>query len=373
MIYLDNAATTFPKPDVVYEALDRANRSAFNAGRGAYNASVEAYGLMEKTRALIGEVLDVSKSSVYFSSSATEALNQIIFGIPFKEGDVVYVSPFEHNAILRPLNLAVETKGILIKVIPFNTETWEFDRDKFRKEVLMNNPRAVFVSQVSNVTGYILPYDEIFNVAKECNSLCILDAAQAFGVIDIDASKIDYVVFAGHKSLYASFGIAGFIKLGLDVLDVYKAGGTGSDSLNLKMAKNGNERYEAGSANIVAIAGLKAALQWRRTVDTYDHIFNLSKYLTSRLREISSVRVIAPDKITPFGVISIIVEGYSSVDVGVILNDEFDIAVRTGFHCAAFAHVFLGTINSGGTVRISLNYFNTEQDVDQLISALETL
>ena len=197
MVYLDNAATTYPKPEVVYRALDEANRTlAFNAGRGSYKESSEAFQLIEKTREKVGSIVGKDKSSVIFASSATEALNQIIYGLSLKEGDTVLVSPFEHNAVMRPLHLLEKNIGIKIEQIPFCLDTWELEIEKFQSIVALRRPKAVFVSQISNVTGYLLPYKEIFEITSE-TAINVLDASQGFGIVPIkDKKNIDYVVFA---------------------------------------------------------------------------------------------------------------------------------------------------------------------------------
>lgn len=376
MVYLDNAATTYPKPEVVYRALDEANRTlAFNAGRGSYKESSEAFQLIEKTREKVGSIVGKDKSSVIFASSATEALNQIIYGLSLKEGDTVLVSPFEHNAVMRPLHLLEKNIGIKIEQIPFCLDTWELEIEKFQSIVALRRPKAVFVSQISNVTGYLLPYKEIFEITSE-TAINVLDASQGFGIVPIkDKKNIDYVVFAGHKSLYASFGIGGFVFMRNDKLCVHKAGGTGSDSLNMDMGERGFLKYEAGSPNIVAIAGLNASVSWLEIEDVFNKERVLFEYLSDQLRSLKKIHIYAPEKHEDslFGVISFSVEGYTPDDVGTILYDEFGIAVRTGYHCAPLIHDFIGSKGRGGTVRVSLGAFVSQKDIDLLIEGLRSL
>ena len=376
MVYLDNAATTYPKPEVVYRALDEANRTlAFNAGRGSYKESNEAFQLIESTREKVGSIVGKDKSSVIFASSATEALNQIIYGLSLNEGDTVLVSPFEHNAVMRPLHLLEKNIGIKIKQIPFSIDLWELEVKKLQSLVALECPKAVFVSQISNVTGYLLPYKEIFEVTSE-TAINVLDASQGFGIVPIENKKnIDYVVFAGHKSLYASFGIGGFVVMHNDTLSIHKAGGTGADSLNLDMGESGFLKYEAGSPNVVAIAGLNASIDWLKKEDIFNKERILFEYLCKQLRAVKKIHVYEPkgQKELLFGVISFSIEGYTPEDVGIILFDEFDIAVRTGYHCAPLVHDFIGSKGRGGTVRVSLGAFVTQKDVDLLIEGLKSL
>lgn len=375
MIYLDNAATTYPKPDELYVALNNANKLfAFNAGRGAYNAAKETALMINEARAAVADFVSLSADTVSFESSATEALNIIINGISFNSGDTVYISPFEHNAVIRPLYNIKKDIDINIEVIPFDKKTWELDIKKLSDMFALKKPKAVFATHVSNVVGYILPYNKIFELSKKYNAINVLDSAQSFGVLNPIINDVDFIVFAGHKSLYASFGVAGFINVNNEVLKVTKSGGTGSDSLNHDMPTMGNTRYEAGSHNSVAIAGLLESTKWLKKSDIYKKEKELTDYLINELKKISKIKVYLPcDMNQVFGVISFTVSGYSPSDIGSILNDEFDICVRTGYHCSPLIHDFIGTTDSYGTVRISLGAFNNKNDIDSLIDALETL
>lgn len=375
MIYLDNAATTYPKPEQVYIALDTANRNAFNTGRGSYKCAREASDIKEAVREKILQLNNIKNGKVVYTSSATMALNNLIFGINLKENDNVYISPFEHNSIIRPLEELKKRIGINIEILPFDKITWEPDYEKINDMFALHNPSAILLSQVSNVTGYLLPYNKIFELSSKYNSINILDAAQGYGVVSIDnRDNINYIVFAGHKSLYASFGIAGYVKLKDDRLKTNIFGGTGSDTMNPNMPNTIPDGYEAGSPNIVSIYGLNESISWLNSVNIFEHEKKLTDYLLNRLSELKKVHMFLPDdKKKIFGVVSIGIDGYSSDDVGSILDDEFDICVRTGYHCSPLVHDFLGTLEYNGTVRISLNYFNTKNDIDLLIEALKSL
>lgn len=375
MIYLDNSATTYPKPEEVYQALDHANRDlAFNAGRGSYSVAQKVFGMIEETRGMIADLVHTDSENVCFQSSATDALNIIINGMEFNEGDHVYISPFEHNAVVRPLYNLKDKHNLNIHVLPFDEETWQVDTVKMDDLFALYPPKMVILSHISNVTGYILPFGLIFAHAKCYNAVTVLDGAQAFGVINPDPENIDFLIFAGHKSLYASFGIAGFINLGNVHLRVTKSGGTGSDSLNHEMPEYGHGRYESGSMNSVAIAGLNASLKWLKTVDVYNHEKELTEYLINALKPISKIKMYIPSNFCElFGIVSISVDGYLSEDVADILAEEFDICVRSGYHCSPFVHEFIGSLDSLGTVRISMGAFTTKEDVDELIEALRSL
>ena len=375
MIYLDNAATTYPKPECVYETLDRANRTmAFNAGRGSYKEAREVAKMIDETRRMVADLVHSSADKVYFESSATEAMNIIINGLDLKQGDTVYISPFEHNAVVRPLYNLKEKIGINIMILPFNKVTWEIETDKMNDMFAMNAPKACFLTHTSNVTGYILPIGTIFEQTRRYNCINIADCSQSLGVLNPDVTDIDFVVFAGHKSLYASFGVAGFINLTNTVLSVYKSGGTGSDSLNVRMPEDGSQRYEAGSLNAVAITGLHESILWLKKNDVLKHEKELTDLLIHSLQSIDKVKLYLPeDKEKVLGIVSFNLEDYHAGEVGEILAEDFGICARTGFHCAPFVHNFIGSLDDGGTVRISIGYFNTKKEIDLLINALEEL
>lgn len=375
MIYLDNAATTYPKPEEVYQALDKANREfAFNAGRGSYAAAKKTFDLIQQTRESLADLIHVLPDTVSFESSATEALNIIIHGLDFKDGDTIYISPFEHNAVVRPLYSLKEERNISIEILPFKKDTWDVDTVKMNNMFALHKPVAVFVSHISNVTGYILPYQEIFIASEKYGAVNVLDCSQSLGVVNPDPSNTDFIIFAGHKSLYSCFGAAGFYNLKHRKLKVIKSGGTGSDSLNHKMPEDGPGRYEAGSINSIAIAGIKKALEWLYNNNVQQHEAVLTAYLIAELRKLDKVHIYIPcDASRVIGIVSINVDGYSPSDVGAILAEEYDICVRTGYHCSPFVHEFIGSQDCLGTVRISMGAFNTKEEIDVLISALQTL
>lgn len=374
MIYFDNAATTFPKPEEVYEAVNYANRNyAFNAGRGTYDAAHKTLEMINETRQLVGDLVGVSGETISFESSATEALNIIIYGLGLEEGDTVYISPFEHNAVVRPLYNLKKSRHINIEILPFFKNTWEFDEKRANDLFAMKKPKAVFASHISNVTGYILPFEKIFDLAKKYGAYTVLDCSQSLGVVNPSIANTDFIVLAGHKSLYATFGIAGFMNLTGVRLNIVKSGGTGSDSLNHEMPENGNVRYEAGSINSVAIAGLNQSLKWLAKNNVFQHEKELTDYAILEFRNLSDAHLYLPENTKNIlGIISLNIEGFSPSDVGTILNDEYGICVRTGYHCSPFVHDFIGSLDSNGTVRISFGAFTEKTEIDQLVNALKT-
>ncbi|MCI9663315.1 MAG: aminotransferase class V-fold PLP-dependent enzyme [Lachnospiraceae bacterium] len=377
MIYLDNAATTFPKPDVVYVAMDKMNREgAVNAGRGSYKLAQEASKLIEETKDLLRRLIyaDIS-ASVIFAPSVTIAMNQIVNGLRLRDKAVVYLSPFEHNAVARSVHELAKKKRLIVKEIPINSDL-EIDLEKMKYEFAKDKPEAVFCTHVSNVTGYILPVKEIFEESKQYDSVTILDSAQSMGLVEIRSNliKADIIAFTGHKTLYGPLGIGGFINISGIPLDVFISGGTGSDSLNLEMPDGKESRYEASSCNIVAVAGLNAALKDIDPVFCKKREKELSDYLIDKLSSMKEIKVYLPgNRMQHVGIVSFAVGGLNSEDIGTILDEDFDIAVRTGYHCAPLIHKYLRDSGTLGTVRVGLGQFSMKDDIDKLIMGLREI
>ncbi len=378
MVYLDNAATTFPKPEAVYQAMDEINRhGAVNAGRGSYRAAREAATLIADTKDRLAKLFrSENRADIVFTPSITHAFNQIINGLDITETMTVYLSPYEHNAVARTVEAVSKKTGCTVKFLPVTDDTLTINLEETEYLFHQKSPDIVIMNIISNVTGYRLPVEAVFRKAKQFRAITIADAAQAAGLIDIDMNHFfaDILCFAGHKTLYGPFGIGGFaINRQMKLKQVF-TGGTGSNSLNLSMPEQGAQRYEAASSNIIAIAGLHAALMELNQKEHEKKIREMTGYLISKLQEIPAVTLMGiPDPKTCYGIVSFVVEGYDSNEVGSILDDEFDIAVRTGYHCAPFIHKYLNDMEYGGTVRVGIGMFNTKMEIDRLAEALESL
>ncbi|MBU5269222.1 aminotransferase class V-fold PLP-dependent enzyme [Clostridium sporogenes] len=380
-IYFDNAATTFPKPEIVYKTMDEMYRNiGVNAGRGSYKLARKASDIISDTRKEISNLINFKNSNrVIFSPSATHAANQVINGLEWDEFKTVYVTPFEHNAIMRPLYYIKNKYNINIEIIPFNEQTLELDYEKMKQKFSRKYPDYLFLSHVSNVTGYILPIENIIKEAKKYDAVITLDIAQSIGVIDIDIEKLgaDFLIFAGHKSLYGPFGIGGYIDNSNIILNEFIVGGTGSDSLNLKMPDEYPNKYEAASHNIYAICGLNAAIKWINNTgskEIYKKESELTKKMTEELKKVKKIRMYLPNNLEKhLGIISFNLEDYYPDELGQVLDEDFNIAVRTGYHCAPLIHDILNTRNIRGTVRLSLGYFNTLGEIDTFIEAIKEL
>lgn len=378
MVYLDNAATTFPKSERVYQAMEETGRRlGVNAGRGSYALAREAAALISDTRQKLLQAAGASgPSEAVLTASATLAFNAIIGGMDWNREDVVYVSPYEHNAVIRTLAGYRKKYGFTIQELPVFRESLEMDLDKTAYFFAKQPPTYLFLNMVSNVTGYILPAEKLCALAKQYKGMVVLDGAQALGSVPVDLrnTDADFLVFAGHKALGGPFGIGGYLNLGQHRLRHVFYGGTGSNSLDAEMPE-GIEGYEPGSPDIVAVAGLHAALE--EISDPALRQENRMKeqkktdFLVRQLSRIPGLTLYsAPHAEKQTGILSVNLEGYRAGEVGKLLDEDFDIAVRTGYHCAPLIHSHLGDEMFGGTVRISIGRFSTEEEIQKICDAL---
>ena len=371
--YFNNAATTFPKPEEVYCFVDKFNReSGVNSGRGQNNSASK---LTQDTRNLMLELLHCPAKKVVFTPSATEAINVILQGLSLSDNYTIYISPFEHNAVTRVLNHLQGLYKLNIITLSVNEKGLTYDLEKIKYQFAENKPNIVIISHASNVCGVVAPINDICTMSHQYGSINVIDMCQTAGLIDTDLSSniYDFVVFAGHKTLYATFGIAGFICNGDIKPKPLIYGGAGIDSANPNIPDTIPERYEVGSQNTMAIAGLYAALNWIKKTGV-DRIYAKEKEnynkLISILSKYDNIKIITHSEATEtVGVVSCIFDGYSSDNIGQILSKQ-GVEVRTGLHCAPSSHRFLGTFPAG-TVRFSVSYFNSGDDFVKLRQALD--
>lgn len=377
MAYFDNAATTFPKPDSVYEFMSEFYKnSGANAGRGNYGMAQSAGALLKDTRKRIQELLHCPVKQVVFTPTATIALNIIIQGLIKKGMKNIYISPFEHNAVTRTLHYYEQSGAI--KVVQLHVQKdLSYDLLRIRYQFDDVKPDAVIVSHGSNVIGLVAPVEEIFAIAKDYDAITVADMSQTAGLVDtnVGLNTIDFAVFAGHKTLYGPTGISGFVMKPDIEMPAVIFGGTGFESANQDMPQSLPERYEMGTGNIVGIAGLNAALKWLAE-EGLDKIWKKEEEHRKRLLDILQgydfLRVVGNNTQQKFvGIVSCVMDGISSDSAGGIF-DRYGIAVRTGLQCAPLAHQFLGTYPAG-TIRFSVGYFTSDDDFEALERALEEI
>lgn len=371
--YFNNAATTFPKPKDVYSYMDTYYRQfGTNSGRGGINTGNK---LIEETRNLIKELFHCPNKKVVFVPTATEALNIILQGLSLSNNFNIYVSPFEHNAVTRVIAYLQTIYNLNVRELEVEKSTLKYDLEKINYQFSEYKPNVVIISHASNVCGVIAPIEEICAMSKRYGAINIIDMCQTAGLLEIDLSHdiYDFNVFAGHKTLYGPFGIAGFVCSGDISLKPLIYGGTGVDSANTTVPETIPERFEVGSQNILAIAGLNASLKWIKTIGI-KNIFAKEKEnhkrLISLLLKYDNIKIIGVSIINEcVGVVSCVFDGYSSDNIGLILS-EHGVEVRIGLHCSPNAHKFLNTFPEG-TVRFSVSYFNTDEDFEVLKDSLD--
>jgi glycine hydroxymethyltransferase len=377
MAYFDNAATTFPKPECMYDYMNQYYRNNGGSyGRGENEFSSSAKGLVEQTRLSIQRLLHCPAKQIIFQPSATVSLNVIIQGVISNGATNIYISPFEHNAVTRVLH-HYESEGI-IKVHTLTVSkdlTFDLQRIKFQFDDV--KPDFVIMSHASNVFGVITPFEQVFAMAKKYGAITLLDMAQTAGLIDADLGQdiVDFAVFAGHKTMYGPTGISGFVMNPSYKLKPVLFGGTGFDSANQDMPSALPERFEIGTMNSQAIAGLFSALKWIEETGVqviYEREKENRKRLIELLTAYDFLKVIGDSpKAEYVGIVSCIIDGISSDTAGQLFAER-RIAVRTGLHCAPLAHKFIGTFPAG-TIRFSTGYFTTDDDFAELRQVLDDL
>jgi cysteine desulfurase/selenocysteine lyase len=377
LIYLDNAATIFPKPRPILEAmLETYSRMGVSPGRGSYDLAVEAEELVGQTRKKLARFFGApDPDRVIFASNATDALNMAMQGL-FEPGDHVVATRLEHNSVLRPLHHLRQRGLIEYDLVPFDSRGF-VDPEAIAKAVRANT-RLVICCHASNVLGTVQPISDIGRVCNERKVPLLIDAAQSAGVIPIDmgAWHLSAVAFTGHKSLLGPTGIGGLvIHPELDIQST-RFGGTGVDSKNLVHTQTFPHRLEAGTINLLGVIGLSKGLDFVMA-EGLNTIYHRETELLTRLRDglsvLDSITLYCQEDLTEhLGIITANMEGIEPGDIGAILDADFGIAVRSGLHCAPLVHETLGTYPQGG-VRFSIGPFNTDEEIDRTIEAMDII
>ena len=377
MAYFDNAATSYPKPECVYQQMDEFYRqSGGSAGRGGYALAKSAKGIIDETRSLLTELLHCPAKQVIFTPTATIALNMIIQGVILKGAKNIFITPFEHNAVTRVLHHFEQAGQIKVNELVVTPEL-EYDLEKIRYQFADTRPDFVVMSHASNVIGLITPVEQIAQLAKAAGAVTLIDMAQTAGLVDINVGleSIDFAVFAGHKTLMGPTGISGFVMNPSFYLPPVLFGGTGYDSANQNMPDSLPERYEMGTLNTVGVAGLNAALKWIKDygINTINAEESQKWHLLLRiLSKYDFLKIVGyvPER-KYVGIVSCLMDGVSSDSAGSIFSER-RICVRTGLQCAPKAHQFLGTYPAG-TIRFSVNCLTNGNDFGALEEALEDI
>jgi cysteine desulfurase / selenocysteine lyase len=386
-VYLDNAATSFPKPNSVYDAVDRYQRDCgVSIGRGAYREAVASQRMLDQCRQRAALLLGAEgPDRIVFTYSGTDGLNMALSGL-CHPGDHVVTSELEHNSVLRPLRWLSETRGVEVTFIAPRA-SGRIDPIDVRA-ALRPQTRLVAIQQASNVTGVVQPIVEIGEIARANGSLMLVDAAQTAGHLPIALSQmpVDLLVCPGHKGLLGPLGTGlVYLRPGLEQqLDCYRLGGTGTQSEDDRQPKQMPERYESGNHNAPGLAGFNAALAHLQS-ETVEQVRRVESELTGRLveglRSLANITLYGHasrerclDESAPHvGVVSFNVTGLAPHEAASILDDSFGIQARAGLHCAPGVHRWLGTFVGGGTIRLSVGPFITVADIDHTIASLREL
>ncbi|MCP4129791.1 MAG: aminotransferase class V-fold PLP-dependent enzyme [bacterium] len=378
MIYFDNAATSWPKPEETIRAINNYNDAVGgNPGRSGHRLSIEAGRVVFNTRELAAELLGTGDVfQVCFTGNATEALNTQVFGL-LKPGDHVIASSMEHNSVMRPLR-SREGQGLEVSIVQCSP-TGELDPADI-VPLIKKNTRAIFLTHASNVTGTIMPLVEVGKIAREHNACFCVDAAQSAGIlpINVEEMNIDLLAFTGHKSLWGPQGTGGlYIRKGLEKeIRAMALGGTGSKSEFEEQPDFMPDKFESGTPNAIGLAGLGAGIRLVLDIGV-DAIRKKEAALTGLflegIKDISGVTVHGcADAAKQTSVVSFSIEGAAPSEAALELDEKYNIMSRPGLHCAPSAHKTTGTFPRG-TNRFSFGYFNTEEEIKTAIKAIQTI
>ena len=379
-LYMDNAATSFPKPRAVLDAMVRyATELGASAGRGAYHEAVETGALMNECRRRLNRLFRGERPEHFvFTLNCSDALNLAIKGLidPSRKNHAI-CTHIDHNSILRPLH-ALEERGWVEQTrVPVDGATGLVDPDEIRRAIRPDT-RLIAVTHVSNVTGTVQPVREIGRVAREAGVPFVVDAAQSAGhlPIDVQADGIDLLAAPGHKALLGPLG-TGFlyIRPGLEkILRPIKEGGTGSVSEQAVQPDFMPDKYEPGSHNAIGILGLSEGVKWvlDQTVEKLaEHDLDLTRTFLEGVSDVDGLTYFGPQGVRHrVGVFSVRVEGYDPHELSAVLEGTYGILTRSGIHCAPLAHGAIGTACRGGTTRLSFGPFLSRQDVKYATDAL---
>ena len=376
-IYLDNAATSYPKPREVVDAVcDFMINNGTSSGRGSYQKAMESDFLIYNARKEIGSLFNFDDpKKVIFTSNVTEALNMAIRGI-VKSGDNVITSSLEHNAVWRCLKTLEKEINISITKIKANN-FGETDIEDLKQNIKDNTSLIVF-TQASNVLGTIQPIKEIGDIARKHKIPFLVDAAQSAGVIPIDVKKdnIDILAFTGHKSLLGPMGTGGLIINCEYNINPLKVGGTGGDSSYEYQPNYYPNKLEAGTLNVSGIVGLSEGVKFIKNkglINIHNKEKELVKYALDKLKTVKNIEIYGPkDSEKIVGVISFNIKAVAPEDIAYELDNKYNIMVRSGLHCAPNAHQIIGT-KEIGALRIGIGYFNEKEDIDKLVKALNEI
>ena len=376
MSYFDNAATSYPKPDEVYSVLiETMKNMGGNPGRGSHRMALDAFRAVYETRVKLAKLFNIDDPlKIAFTQNATMSLNLAIKGV-FKPGDHVITTSLEHNSVLRPL-FSMKDEGKIELTIVEADGQGVISLDDI-EESIKENTRAIVITHASNLTGTIIPIKKVGEIVKKHDLLLVVDASQSAGVLEIDVKdmNIDILCFTGHKSLFGPQGTGGiYLKEGVEITPLME-GGSGSYSKLSRQPQEMPDLLECGTLNAPGIAALGAGVDFIMKTgmeNIREHEDDLTEAFIKGLQKIDKVRIYGPEtgKRTP--VVALNIGDIDPAELSALLDEEYDIAVRPGMHCAPLAHRSIGTYETGA-VRFSFGYFNTTKEVSEAIEAIKEI
>ncbi|MDQ2086173.1 aminotransferase class V-fold PLP-dependent enzyme [Herbivorax sp. ANBcel31] len=377
MIYLDNAATSYPKPKSVYEKmLSCMKKYCANPGRGGHKMALDSGRAILKTRQIVADFFNIKNPmQIVFTKNATEAINIAIKGV-LKEGDHVIITCMEHNSVIRPLKSMEKDKNIQLSIVKGN-EFGEIDAEDIKKS-LKENTKLIVSTLSSNVNGIIMPVKEMGTIAKEKGILFLVDASQGAGCIKIDVNKlnIDMMAFPGHKGLLGPQGTGAlYVKEGIKITPMM-TGGTGSSSESFMQPEIFPDILESGTLNTPGIVGLGCGIEFINSIGIENinkSKHRLVKIIYEELAELKNVKLYSKsDILKNSGSIAFNFDGVESTEVSYVLDKVYNVASRAGLHCSPLAHNTLKTINTG-TVRLSVGCFNNFEEIKMTLKFLREI
>lgn len=379
-IYLDQAATSWPKPECVYQAVDHYQRTlGVAAGRGGYADALEVARRVERTRAAVARLIGAENPRhVIFAFNGTDALNMAIQGALGAGGHVV-TTVVEHNSVLRPLRALEQTGRVAVTRVRCDGQGIVAAEDI--RQAIRRETRLIALTHASNVTGALQPAAEVGRIARQADVLFLLDAAQTAGEVHIDVQslQVDLLAMPGHKGLLGPLGTGLlYVRPGVEHrVASFRQGGTGTVSEDDRQPTTLPDKFESGNLNVPGILGLGAAVEWLATRGIESlraETIALTARLLSRLREMPGVTVPGPrGPDERVGLVSFSIADVDAQEMAAIFDTSFGVQVRAGLHCAPLMHAALGTLSSGGTVRLSYGPFNTAVEIDRAAAAIDAI
>ena len=376
MIYLNNAATTWPKPEIVYETVDECFRNLNSPDRTSSEEGERSTATMQNCRIEVADFLGIQDPSrLVFTPSCTYSLNLAILGQDWQPGDKAIMSGLEHHAVSRPIRKLARERGVEFEISPYRKEQ-PLDLDFIETQLKRGQVKMVACTMASNVSGDIMPAQELGRLCRQYGARYLVDAAQSAGLlpVNVEALNADFLAVAGHKGLFAPPGIGAlFVRDGISLATMAE-GGTGKDSGKHEMSGHFPSSFEVGTHNLMGIVGMTAGVRWVNQAGLAEirrHETRLTEQFLQGLQKLEDVTVFgSSDPQRRTAVVSLTMAGLSPQEIADWLATEHNVSTRAGYHCAPLAHETIGTLPGQGTIRFSFGFMNSLDEVDTVLGLL---